>query len=56
MHVDTLRMRLLQAYNNMESYPREHNRLSQSTPENLASFQGASSNFGGSVIQGNEPA
>lgn len=34
----------------MQSYPRENNLLSQSTPENLNnSFQGNSSNFNGSV-------
>ena len=34
---DNLRLRLLKAMNE-ESYPREFNRLSQSTPENMASL------------------
>ena len=46
MRQDNLRLRLIQA---MEAYPRENNRLSQSTPENSASLQGASSHLYGSV-------
>ena len=41
---DNLRQRLMQ---DMENYPREHNRISQSTPENMSNLE-SSANFNAS--------